>query len=208
MTQGIAELSERKGVPESSRRKRAPSKALRVAHAPGGQVAHVVGLVGDQQGRRAGRRPPVRVRPGRDRLVGDGDAVEVGRLRPVRVRPVRLEVDPVAGRVGGPLAADVGGRADDDDARDEPGAQHPVGDVEAEGGLAGRRRRRGEEAGGRVRPHGFGRLLLPGAQGSGVGPVRERSGTRARRRSGAEERRTRARHNKRRRRSEVSLAQD
>ncbi len=146
--------------------------------APGGQIAHVVRLVGDQQGRPAAGGQPVRIRPGRDRLVGDGDAVEVGRLRPVRVRPVRLEVDAVAARVGGPLAADVGGRAGDDDARDEPGAQHPVGDVQAEGGLAGRRRRRGQEAGGRVRPHGLGRLLLPGAEGSGIGPIRKRSGTR------------------------------
>ena len=80
--------------------------------APGGLIAHVVRLVGDQQGRPAAGGLPVRVRPGRDRLVGDGDAVEVGRLRPVRVRPVRLEVDAVAGRVGGPLAADVGGRAE------------------------------------------------------------------------------------------------
>ncbi len=146
--------------------------------APGGLIAHVVRLVGDQQGRPAAGGQPVRIRPGRDRLVGDGDAVEVGRLRPVRVRPVRLEVDAVAARVGGPLAADVGGRAGDDDARDELGAQHPVGDVQAEGGLAGRRRGRGQEAGGRVRPHGLGRLLLPRAEGSGIGPIRKRSGTR------------------------------
>ena len=148
---------------------------------------------------RVGRRPAasaVRLRPGRDRLVGDGDAVEVGRLRPVRVRPVRLQVDAVAARVGGPLAADVGGRTGHDDAGDEAGAQHPVGDVQAEGGLAGRRGGRGEEAGGRVRPHGLGRLLLPGAEGSGVGPVRKRSVAARRRRSGAEGRRTRAGHNK------------
>ena len=103
------------------------------AQAPGGLVAHVVGLVGDQQGRPAGGGVAVGVRPGGDRLVGDGDAVEVGRLGPVGVRPVRLEVDPVAGRVGGPLAADVGGRPDDDDARDEPGDS-------ASGGRCGGRR--------------------------------------------------------------------
>ena len=165
-------------MPESSRRKRAPSKALRVCTSPGGEVAHVVGLVGDQQGRPAGGGAAVGLRPGGDRLVGDGDAVEVGRLGPVGVRPVRLEVDPVARRVGGPLAADVGGRPGDDDPRDEPGAQHPVGDVEAEGGLAGRRRRRGQEARAGVRPHRFGRLLLPGAERSGGGPVRERAGAR------------------------------
>jgi hypothetical protein len=147
--------------------------------APGGQIAHVVGLVGDQQGRPAAGGQPVRLRPRRDRLVGDGDAVEVGRLGPVRVRPVRLEVDAVAGRVGRPLAADVGGRAGDDDPRDESGPQHPVGDVEAEGGLACRRRRRGQEAGARMRAHRRGRLLLPGAKGPGRWPLRERSGRRA-----------------------------
>ncbi len=74
--------------------------------APGGLIAHVVGLVGDQQGRPAAGGQPVRIRPGGDRLVGDGDAVEVGRLRPVRVRPVRLEVDAVAA----PRRRPTGGR--------------------------------------------------------------------------------------------------
>src|ERR1700710_67050 len=119
----MAELSERKGVPESSSRKRAPSKALRVrtpqaARSPMwcgssaiSKVGPAPGRGGDRQGGPAASAQPVRLRPGRDRLVGDGDAVEVGRLRPVRVWPVRLEVDAVAASVGGPLAAGVGGGA-------------------------------------------------------------------------------------------------
>ena len=45
--------------------------------------------------------------------VGHRDAVAVARLGPGGVGPVGLEVDAVAGGVGGPLAADVRGRRDD-----------------------------------------------------------------------------------------------
>ena len=136
-----AERRAREQQPEAG----AARRPLRAA-APGGLVAHVVRLVGDQQRRPLRAAAAVDRRAGRDRLVGDGDAVAVARLRPVGVGPVRLEVDAVAGRVGGPLAADVGGRRDDARRARRGPREHPVGDVQAEGGLARRRRRRGEEA--------------------------------------------------------------
>src|SRR6201746_1249542 len=42
------------------------------SHAPGGQIAHVVRLVGDQQGRPAASGQPVRLRPRPRRLGGGG----------------------------------------------------------------------------------------------------------------------------------------
>ena len=67
------------------------------------------------------------------------------RLGPLGVGPVGLEVDAVARRVGRPLAADVRRRRDDDHARDRARREQPVGDVQAERGLARRGRRGGEE---------------------------------------------------------------
>ena len=94
---------------------------------------------------RSSAAPAVDVRPGRHGRVGDGDAVAVARLGPGGVRPVGLEVDAVAGGVQRPLAADVGRRRDDGHARHPPLGEHPVGDVQPEGGLAGGGRRGGEE---------------------------------------------------------------
>jgi hypothetical protein len=49
---------------------------------PGGELAHVVRLVGDQQRGRLGATPAVHRGPGGERGVGDGDAVAIARLGP------------------------------------------------------------------------------------------------------------------------------
>ena len=105
MTHGIGVLSERNGVPESSRRKRAAANALsalrpQAACSPMWWGSSAISSVGAS----AQRRRWI-ARAGRDRLVGHGHAVAIARLGPRRVGPVGLEVDAVAGGVGGPLAA-------------------------------------------------------------------------------------------------------
>ena len=146
-------------------------------------LPHVVRLVGDQQRGRLRAAAPVDAGPGGHGLVGHGDAVAVARLRSRAVRPVRLEVEAVAGGVGGPLARDVRRRRDDGDARDAALGEHPVRDVEAERRLAGRGRGRGEErVAGVGEQVGRGRLLpgaqrsvgRPGRRGQAGGSFRER----------------------------------
>jgi uncharacterized membrane protein YeaQ/YmgE (transglycosylase-associated protein family) len=134
----------------------------------------VVRLVGDEQRRHCGAAAAVRGRAGRNGLIRDGDPVAVARLGAGGVRPVRLEVDAVAGGVGGPLARDVGGRRHDGDARDAPLGQHAVRDVQAERRLAGGRRGGGEERVGRVGEDCGGRRLLPRAQRAVGRPGRQR----------------------------------
>ncbi len=139
-------------------------------------LAEVVGLVGDQQRRHLGAAAPVRRRAGGDGLVGDGDAAAIGRLGPRGVGPVGLEVEPVAGGVGRPLAADVGGRRDDDDAADPPLGEHAMGDVEPERGLPGGRRGGREEAVGAMGEEGVGGGALPRAQRAAGRPGSDRHG--------------------------------
>jgi hypothetical protein len=158
-------------------------RRLRAA-APRGELAHVVGLVGDQQGRQLRAPAAVDAGPGGERRVGDRDAVAVPGLGAGGVGPVGLEVDPVTGRVGRPLAADVGGGGDDGDARHAARLEHPVRDAEAERGLAGGGRGGREERVGAVGLDGLQRLLLPGAERPGGGPGRERAGARRARWSG------------------------
>ena len=150
------------------------------AAAPRRELAHVVGLVGDQQRRQLGAAAAVHARSGGERRVGDRDAVAVARLGAGAVGAVGLQVDAVAGGVGGPLAADVGGRGDHRDAPDAALLEHPVGDAQAEGGLAGGGRRGGQERAAVVGEDGLQRLLLPGPQRSGGGPGGQRAGTRRR----------------------------
>jgi hypothetical protein len=164
------------GAERRARQQQAEARArerVDVAAAPGGLLAHVVRLVGDQQRRRLGAAAPVDRGARGDGLVGDGDAVAVARLAPGGVGPVGLEVEPVARGVGRPLARDVGGRRDDRDAGDAPLGQHPVGDVQPERCLAGGRGRRGEEGVGGVGEDGGGRDLLPLAQRSVGRPGRQ-----------------------------------
>ena len=107
----------------------------------------------------------------------------VARLGPGRVRPVGLQRDPVAGRVGRPLAADVRRRRDDGDPRHAALGEHPVGHVQPERGLAGGGRRGSEERLAGVVEDGGRGGLLPRAQWSARGPGRQgatrRGGARA-----------------------------
>ena len=169
-------------MPESRRRKRAPSNADLRGAAPRGLVAHVVRLVGDQQRRRLLAAPAVELRAGRERLVGHRHAVAVARLGAGGVRPVGLEVEAVAGGVGRPLARDVGRRRDDADARDAALGEHPVRHVEPERRLARRGRRGGEERALAMGEHGRDGLLLPRSQGAAGGPRGERADRHERRR--------------------------
>ena len=156
-----AEGRAREQQPEPGARERVDGRAP-----PGRVLAHVVRLVGDQQ-RRALRAAALVHRGARGHgRVRDRHAVPVTRLGPGRVGPVGLELDAVARGVERPLAADVGRRRHDGDARDAPLGQHPVGDVQAEGGLAGRGRgRRQEGVAGVGEDLGRGGLL-PRAQGT------------------------------------------
>ena len=166
-------------MPDSSSRKRAFANALDRRPPPRRVLAHVVGLVGDQQRRPLGAAAPVHGRPRGDRRVRHRDAVPVTRLRPGGVRPVRLERDPVPRRVQRPLAADMGRRRDHGDARHAPLGEHPMRHVQAERGLAGGGRRRSEERlAGVIEDGGRGRLL-PRAQRSGGGPGRQGATRRA-----------------------------
>ena len=92
-----------------SGRARRPASVLRpqAASSPMWCGSSAISSVGDSAQRRRCTR-----RAGGERGVGDRDAVAVARLRPGGVRPVGLEVDPVAGGVERPLAADVRGRRD------------------------------------------------------------------------------------------------
>src|SRR4051812_21157319 len=150
-------------------------------------LAHVVRLVGDEE-RRARAAATVRARAGRDRLVGHGHAVAVGRLATFGVGAVRVQVDPVARRVGGPLPADVRGRRGHDHALHAAGGEHLVRHAQAERGLAGGRGGGREEARAAVRAQRAERRDLPGPEGAVGGPCRERSSHRgsrqARRRGG------------------------
>ncbi len=146
------------------------------ALAPGGQLAHVVRLVGDQQRPPARRGCPVDLRTGGDGLIGHRDPVPIARLGPVGVRPVRLEVDAVAAGVGCPLAADVRRRRRDADTPDQPAPQQLVRHPQPEGRLPGRRRRRRQEVPARRLQHPLERRLLPIAQRSPRGPARQGEG--------------------------------
>ena len=132
-------LSERNGVPDSSSRKAARSNACDGALAPGGQLAHVVRLVGDHQRPPPGRRGGVHLRAGGHGGVRDRHAVAVGRLGAVGVGPARVQVQAVAGGVGRPLAADVGGGRDHAHAAHDAAPQQLVRHPQAERGLARRR---------------------------------------------------------------------
>ena len=155
----------REQQPEARPRERLDGRAP-----PRRVLAHVVRLVGDQQRRALGAAPPVHRRPRGHRRVGHRDAVAIAWLGPLGVRPVGLQVDAVARGVQRPLAADVGGRRDDRHARHAPLGEHPVGDVQPEGGLAGGGRRGREERVAGMVENGSGSGLLPGTQGSGGGP--------------------------------------
>ena len=170
-----------RGAGEQQPEARALERGLRAA-APRGLVAHVVRLVGQQQRRHLLAAPAVHLRAGRERLVGHGDAVAVARLGPGRVRPVGLDVEPVAGGVGGPLAGDVGGRRHDADAADPALGEHPVRDVQPERRLARRGGRGGEEGASGMGEHGRDGLLLPAAQRAAGGPRGERADRHQRRR--------------------------
>ena len=140
---------------------------------PGRVLAHVVGLVGDQQRRPLRAAAAVDLGAGGHGRVRDRDAVPVTRLRAGRIGPVGLEVDAVAGGVERPLAADVGRRRDDRDTRHAALGQHPVGDVQPEGGLAGGGRGARQEGVAVVGEDGGRRGLLPRAQGTTGGPGRQ-----------------------------------
>jgi hypothetical protein len=133
-------------------------------------LAHVVGLVGDQQ-RRTAAAAAVGARAGRNGLVGHRHAVPVGWLAAVRIGAVRLEVDPVAGGVGGPLAADVRGRRGHDHALDASAREQLVSRAETERRLPGGGRGRREEARPLVRVERRQRGSLPRAQRAGDGPL-------------------------------------
>ena len=163
-----AERRARQQQPEPRLRERLDRRAP-----PRRVLAHVMRLVGDQQRRPLGAAAPVHGRPRRHRRVRHRDAVPVARLRPGGVRPVRLQRDPVPRRVQRPLAADVGRRRDDGDARHAPLGEHPVGHVQAERGLAGGGRRGGEERLAGVVEDGGRGGLLPRAQRARRGPGRQ-----------------------------------
>src|SRR5215218_204983 len=143
--------------------------------APARVLAHVVGLVGDQQRAPLCAGVAVRSRAGSDRLIRDRNAVTVGRLGPLRVRAIRLEVNPVAGRVGRPLARDVRSGGEDRDALHPTRLQHLVRDAQPERRLAGGRCRGGEERLPVVRGQRLQRRLLPRAQRPARRPRRQQS---------------------------------
>ena len=170
-----------RGAGQQQSKARALERRLRAAP-PRGLVAHVVRLVGQQQRRDLFAAAAMHLRPRSERLVGDRDAVAVARLGAGGVRAVGLDVEPVAGGVGGPLAGDVGGRRHDADPPDPALGEHPVRDVEPERRLARRRGGGGEERTSGMGEHGRDGLLLPAAQGAAGGPRGERADRHQRRR--------------------------
>jgi hypothetical protein len=91
-------------------------------------------LVKDDE-RRASEMVREQVRRGRDLLIGDGNAVHVGPPGAVGVAPARVEVQTDAVRGVGPLRAQGGRRADDDELLAARGAGRLAGGQ----GLAGSR---------------------------------------------------------------------
>ena len=125
--------------------RRRGSNASRIASPQRERVAAVVHLVEDHERAARHRELAVQRRPHRDLRVGDRDAVEVPGAPAVGVAEPRVEPDAGAGRGIRPLPLEVvGGRDDGDAVDDAPGAQLG-GEAQGERGLAGARRRSGEE---------------------------------------------------------------
>ena len=157
----VVAAERRPGQREPARRGRE-----RLAHplAPRARVARVVHLVEDHQRAPGLGAVAVQHRVGGDAGVGDRDAGVVRRRGAGRVAEVRVQRDPDRRRGRRPLVLEVLGRGDDGDRGDRPVGEQLRGHPQREGGLAGTRRRDGEEV---LRPRrqvAGQRAALPGAE--------------------------------------------
>ena len=161
VTNGIGEVSERKGVPVRARRRAA---GLLEAVAPGAGVAGVVDLVHDHQRAALLGARPVQQRLHADLRVGQRDSDEPAGMAAVGV--LEIGVDRQVHARGGirPLPLEVLGGAHHGDPVDGPAVHELPGQAQRERRLAGAGRGHGHEVarlGGEVLLQG---LCLPGAQ--------------------------------------------
>ncbi len=146
----VAHERDRRGIAAERRagERQPPRRAVEgLAHgvAPAQSIAAVVHLVENDEGRRLLDEHAVHERLRRDLRVGDGRPVESARNHARRVAEGRIETDAHAMRGVCPLALQVLGGGDNDDAFDGAAREQLGSEPQGERGLAGTGRGSGEK---------------------------------------------------------------